>query len=79
MYNMFAVSVYSVSDCQSFELSQGDSRSHAQRYVDCTCNYTCQTIMPLQLCDRMQFEISYCLTNHIQSRSPQKISPGQHN
>ena len=79
MYNMFAVSVYSVSDCQSFELSQGDSRSHAQRYVDCTCNYTCQTIMPLQLCDRMQFEISYCLTNHILSRSPQKISPGQHN
>ena len=79
MYNMFAVSVYSVSDCQSFELSQGDSRSHAQRYIDCTCNYTCQTIMPLQLCDWMQCEISYCLTNHIQSRSPQKISPGQHN
>ena len=79
MYNMFAVSVYSVSDCQSFELSQGDSRSHAQRYVDCTCNYACQTIMPLQLCDWMQFEISYCLTNHIQSHSPQKISPGQHN
>ena len=77
MYNMFAVRVYSVSDCQSFKLSQGDSWSHAQRYID--CNYTCQTIMPLQLCDWMQFEISYCLTNHIQSHSPQKISPGQHN
>ena len=62
MYNMFAVSVYSVSDCQSFELSQGDSWSHAQRYLD--YNYTCQTIMPLQLFDWMQFEMLLSYKSH---------------
>ena len=66
MYNMFAVSVYSVSDCQSFKLSQGDSWSHAQRYID--CNYTCQTIMPCYYvigCNLRSVIVLQITSNHI--------------